>query len=345
MRSRASGSKSETVSGMTCSRIRSSIMPPATGHNAPMQRSSAWVIVGVAVLVLAAVLGFLLFSNRPTVQQEASPSASASIAPSASASLAEDLLARRWTVLFVGTDHSAEREATGLPVNSDAILLASLSADQSQLTLVSLPRDTVDVPLPDGSEYPAKINELYVAEGIDALRAAVEGVFGVPIDAHVVLDMDDMQALIESVDGVDVNPPEALNDDVFIGVHIEAGPQELDPATAMLYLRTRIDQDYGRMRRHQEVIVSLVERLTDPERSIDLQGLLDGFASLETDLPLDELPTLLELARRAPGAEVQNLIVEPPLITFEGDRGDGRGYILEADFEAIRAEVQALIGD
>jgi anionic cell wall polymer biosynthesis LytR-Cps2A-Psr (LCP) family protein len=160
-----------------------------------------------------------------------------------------------------------------------------------------------------------------------------------------VLDMDDMAAIIDSVDGVDVNPPEALNDDVFMGLHLEAGPQELDAATAMLYLRTRIDQDYGRMRRHQEVILELVRRLTDPERNVDLEALLDGFESLETDLPLDQLPTLLELARRAREAEVVNLIVEPPLITFEGDRGDGRGYILEADFDAIRTEVQALIGE
>ena len=54
---------------------------------------------------------------------------------------------------------------------------------------------------------------------------------------------------------------------------------------------------------------------------------------------------LLELGRRAGDAEVTNLIIEPPLITFEGDRDDGRGYVLEADFEAIRAEVQALIAD
>jgi LCP family protein required for cell wall assembly len=315
-----------------------------------MQRSSAWVI-GIALLVLAAVVGFLLFSNQPEAEPGGSPSAPASAPPSASASeaasasLAADLLERRWNVLFVGIDHSAEREAQGLPVNSDAIMLVSLSADQSQLTLVSLPRDTVDVPLPDGSTYGAKINGLYAEQGIDALRAAMEGVFGVPIDAHVALDMDDMAALIESVGGVDVNPPEPLNDDVFTGLHLEAGPQELDAPTAMLYVRTRIDEDYGRMRRHQEVFVSLIERLTDPDRDVDLSGLLDGFQSLETDLPLDQVPTLLELANRAREAEVTNFVIEPPLITFEGDRDDGRGYVLEADFDAIRDEVQALIGD
>ena len=310
-----------------------------------MQRSFAWVIIGGAVVVAAAVLAFLLLSNRPAAEPAPSPSPSATVAPSASASPAADLLGRRWTVLFVGTDHSAEREAMGLPVNSDAILVASLSADQSQLTLVSLPRDTVDVPLPEGGTYEPKINELYVEQGIEALQGAVETALGVPIDAHFVLDMDDMAALIGSVGGVDVNPSDALADDVFTGLHLDAGPQELDAPTALLYLRTRIDTDYGRMGRHQEVIVSLIERLTDPDRSIDLISLLDGFASLETDLPLDQLESLLELARRARDAEVANFVIQPPLITFEGDRDDGRGYVLEADFDAIQAEVQALIGD
>ena len=48
---------------------------------------------------------------------------------------------------------------------------------------------------------------------------------------------------------------------------------------------------------------------------------------------------------RATGAELNELVIQPPLIVFEGDRGDGRGYILEPDVEAIRAEVAELIGE
>lgn len=320
-------------------------MPLPTGQNAPMQRSSAWWIVGIAVLVLAAVIGFVLLSNRGPGEADPSGSAPASgAAPSAAASVAGDLLEQRWTVLFVGTDHNASREAAGEPINADSILLASLSADQSVLTLVGLPRDTVDVPLPDGGSYEGKVNELYRERGIDAMRAAMETLFDVPIDAHVVLDMDDVEALAEAAGGVDVDPPEPLADPI-VDLDLDAGPQELDAATALAYVRTRVDQDYGRMGRQQEVIVSLVGRLTDPEAGVDLRPLLDGLESLETDLTLGQLDTLLELARRGAEAEVTNLIIEPPLITFEGDRNDGRGYVLEADIDAIRAEVQALIGD
>ncbi len=310
-----------------------------------MQRSSAWWIIGIAVLVLAAVIGFVLLSNPGSGEAEPSGSAPASAAAaSVSASVAGDLLEERWTVLFVGTDHNAAREAAGEPINADSILLATLSADQSVLTLVSLPRDTVEVPLPDGGTYDGKVNELYRERGIEAMRGAMETLFDVPLDAHVLLDMDDVQVLAEAAGGVDVDPPEPLADPI-VDLDLDAGPQELDAATALGYVRTRVDQDYGRMRRQQEVLVSLVDRLTDSDAGVDLRPLLDVLESLETDVPLDQLETLLELARRGAEAEVTNLIIEPPLITFEGDRSDGRGYVLEADIDAIRAEVQALIGD
>ena len=266
--------------------------------------------------------------------------------PSASAepSFAAELLDRRWTVLYIGNDHNEARETRDEPVNTDALMLVSLSADQSELTLVSLPRDTVDVPLADGSTWEHKINGLYRQEGMEALVGAIESLYGVPIDAHVMLDMDDFTALVDAVGTIEVSP-EAPLVDPQVDLDIPAGPQEIDAATANAYVRTRVDQDYGRMGRQQEVLLALVAGLIEPDADVDASALLDGLESLETDLPLDELPTLLELARRAADADVQRLVIGPPLITFEGDRGDGRGYILEPDVDAIRAEVQALIGE
>jgi len=308
-----------------------------------MQRNAA-IVIGLAVVVLAVVIGFILFSSSGTPVSSQSPSASASVAPSASASLNEELLNRRWTVLYVGTDLNATREAEGTGPNTDALMLASISADQSQLTLVSLPRDTVDVPLADGGTWSEKINSLYNERGIDELVGAMETLYGVPIDAHVVLDMDDFARLVDAVGGVEVSPPEPIVDPI-VDLDLPAGDQQLNGQQTLGYVRTRVDQDYGRMGRQQEVSVALVRKLVDPETDLNVREVIDSLESLETDLPLDDLPTLLELARRASEAEVHNLLIRPPLITFEGDRGDGRGYILEADVEAIRAEVQGLIGD
>lgn len=312
----------------------------------PMQRSSA-ILIGLVIVVLAAIIGFFVFSSSES-PPGSSPAAgaSASQVPSAvaSASLDAELLDRRWTVLYVGTDLNDGREANGDPVNTDALMLVSLSADQSRLTLVSLPRDTVDVPLADGSTWDGKINSLYRERGIEELVGAMETLYGVPIDAHVALDMDDFSRLVDAVGGITVAPPAPLVDPI-VDLDLAAGEQELDGTTTLSYVRTRVDQDYGRMGRQQEVLVALVSRLVDPETDLDLRDALDSFDSLETDLPLDQLATLLELARRASGAEVDYMLIEPPLITFEGDRGDGRGYVLEPDIDAIRAEVQGLIGE
>jgi LCP family protein required for cell wall assembly len=307
-----------------------------------MQRTSA-VIIGIAVLVLAAVIGFLLLSP-PSGEPQASASVQPSASASASASMSSELLDRRWTVLYVGTDANERRENDGEPVNTDALLLVSLSADQSELTLVSLPRDTIDLPLADGGTYESKINSLYREEGVDALVGAMAALYEVPIDAHILLDMDDFARLADAVGGVEVSPDEPIVDPI-VDLDLPAGPQMLDAAQTLGYVRTRADDDYGRMERHQEVLLVLVERLVDPEADVDLRALLDSLDSLETDLPLDQLPALVELARRAAGAEVNELVIGPPHITFEGDRNDGRGYVLEADVEAIRDEVQGLIGD
>ncbi|HEX5039233.1 MAG TPA: LCP family protein [Candidatus Limnocylindria bacterium] len=307
-----------------------------------MQRNAA-IVIGVVVVVVAAIVGFLVFGGRGDEEPSPTPEPS-SAAPSPSPTFNAAMLEQPWTILYVGTDVNEGRAEAGQPVNTDALMLVHLSEDQSTLTLVSLPRDTVDLPLPDGGTYQGKINGVYSTQGLDTLVGMMETLYDVPIDGHVVLDMDDFESLVAAVDGVDVDPPEPISDPAH-NVVIEAGPQELDAPTALGYVRTRVDQDYGRMGRQQEVIMALIDRLVDPEREVDLGSLLDGLDSLETDLPLEELPTLMELARRATEAEVQTLVIQPPLITFEGDRGDGRGYILEPDVEAIRAEVQSLIGE
>jgi LCP family protein required for cell wall assembly len=292
--------------------------------------------------VLAAVTGLMLVSCSPE-EPAASPTPEPTPEPTPSPTLSAELLDRPWNVLYVGLDQNEQREGAGEPKNTDALMLASLSEDQSELTLVSLPRDTVDVPLADGTVWPRKINGLYAEQGIDALVGAMETLYDVEIDGYLLLNMDDFASLVDAVDGVKVSPEEPIVDPI-VHLDLEAGPQTLDAQQALGYVRTRVDQDYGRMGRQQEVIVELVKGLADPDGEIDLEALIDGLDSLETDLPLDELLTLIELGRRAADADVNNLVIQPPLITFAGDRGDGRGYVLEMDVEAIRAEVRELIG-
>jgi LCP family protein required for cell wall assembly len=308
------------------------------------RRSSALpaILVTLVVLALIAIGLFILLSFRSST---ALPSEPGSPSPVPTSGFNEEMLNRRWTVLVVGTDVNAGRESRGEPVNADALQLVSLSADQSQLSIIGVPRDLTDIPLPNGQTWTEKINAIYREEGLDSLVAGMDGLFEVDIHAHVVLDMDDFVEVVDAVGGVDVNVEERLEDPI-VDLSLEPGEQELDAQTALAYVRTRVDQDYGRVRRQGEVIVGVLDRLADPEREVNVAAVIDGLDSFETDLPLDELPTLVELARRAGDASVEQVVLEPPeYIGFEGDRGDGRGYILEPNIDAIREVAAELIGE
>ncbi|MEP6469935.1 MAG: LCP family protein [Chloroflexota bacterium] len=299
----------------------------------PAQRNRWPLVAGASAAVLGgAVVGFLLFGPRAPVDQ---PSTSPS--PSPTATLNADLLSNRLTVLLLGLDSNEGRRANGKGVNSDTIMLASVSADQSEVTLISVPRDTVDVPLPDGSTWSQKINAIYSVNGVQPMVDAVSSLLQVEIDGYVTIDMGDIITLVDAVDGVRVKPKAPLVD-AHLDLDINAGRQLLDGKTAEGYVRTRVDSDFVRAARQQEVILDLVSRLIDPETDVDILTLLDSLDSFDTDLALDQIPTLLEIAKRAQSAKVTKQVLDPQdgFITQAGDLGDGRGYVLVPDIEAMR---------
>jgi LCP family protein required for cell wall assembly len=292
----------------------------------------------VALAALAAVLVFVLLNQdgEPAASATPTPSVPPTAEPTPGATLNEEMLSRRLTVLVIGLDINEARREAGHGVNTDTLMLASVNADQSEVTLISLPRDTVDIPMPDGSTWDRKVNAIHAERGVDELVGAMQALFDVPIDGYLQVDMDDLATLVEAAGGVLVSPDEPLVDPI-VDLDLQPGEQELDGATALAYVRTRVDTDYGRAARQQEVLLDLVSRLVDPGTDVDVAGLLDGLDSFETSLPLDDLPTLLEIGRRAQDARVTRQVLQPPeFITFEGDSGDGRGYILVPDVEAIR---------
>ena len=301
----------------------------------------------VALAALAAVLVFVLLNQdgEPSASATPSPSAPASEEPTPGATLNEEMLSQRLTVLVIGLDSDDARREAGLGVNTDTLMLASVNADQSEVTLISLPRDTVDIPMADGSTWDRKVNAIHAERGVDELVDAAQALFEVPIDGYLQVDMDDLVTLVDAAGGVTVSPDEPLADPI-VDLDLQPGEQDLDGPTALAYVRTRVDTDYGRAARQQEVLLDLVGRLVSPGTDVDVAELLSGLDSFETSLPLDDLPTLLEIGRRAQDAQVTRQVLEPPeFITFEGDTGDGRGYILVPDVEAIRDFTAEALGD
>jgi len=303
------------------------------------------------ILALAVVLTACTSAPAsPSPSAEMSPSQTKTASPTESPSatpipIDEAMLARRFTVMVAGVDSSAARRARGEDQNTDALMVISVCADKSRIDILSLPRDTVDIPMPDGTIYHRKINSIAQAFGIEGLRGAMSTLLGVPIDRYVEVDMDDFTWMVDAVGGIDVEVETRLSDP-NIHLLLDPGPAHLDGATALSYSRTRVDSDYGRAARQQQVMVALARKWLDPGLG-PLIGAMRLLGSLQTDIGLDEVATLLEIGRRSASAAVTAIVLKPTRFSlFVGfEPNSTRGWVMIPDVPEIRAYARSVLTD
>jgi LCP family protein required for cell wall assembly len=235
-----------------------------------------------------------------------------------------DLVGRdgRFTVLLLGSDHrkgiAGER--------TDTIIVASIDPIMGKVTMVSLPRDTVNVPIAPGQVYSDRINTLYFdllgsggkrKAALTKLRERLAYAFDTEIDRAALVDFDGLTRLIDSIGGVDVRLKEALIDPSMHigekGLRLKAGRQHLDGKEALAYSRSRhTDSDYDRARRQQQVISAAAAKVR--ERGLAALPALVELVRKKTitDIPLAAAPAFLELAASADLGHVSSVVLEPP---------------------------------
>jgi len=291
-----------------------------------------------------------------------SPSVEPSVEPTPSSSLSlpiqtqepspvpipvdEAMFARRFTVLIAGADTSRSRRASGLDDwNTDALMVVSVSADKSRIAVLSLPRDTVDLPMPDGSTYRGKVNGIAQKFGMETLRGAMSKLIGAPIDRYIRVDMDDFAWMVDAVGGVDVEVKTRIADSQ-VHLFLDPGPAHFDGATALAFSRTRADSDYGRAARQQQVVLALVARWLDPGAGA-LVGSIRLLGSLQTDIGLNELTTLLAIGRASASAPVTAIVLKPTRFSlFVGfEPNSTRGWVMIPNLSEIRAYAKSVLSD
>jgi LCP family protein required for cell wall assembly len=257
------------------------------------------------------------------------------------------LLDRRITVLFAGSDSTPARVANGYGPLTDSMVVASVSADHSQLSMVALPRDTVDLPLANGAIWHLKANAIRFSYGMEGLEGALEATYGVPIDYWIELNMLDFPKLVDALGGLWINVPYAINDSQ-VALSIHPGWQRIDGTTALAYARSRYtDSDYARAGRQMDLLAALASRIALLDERLSLEALFALLTTLRTNAPLADLPTLLRVVGDAANAEVNATVLAPPRFAlFAGvEPGSGRGWVMIANVPEMRAYARAVMGN
>ena len=200
-------------------------------------------------------------------------------------------------LLLLGSD-AREGDAAS---RSDVMILLRVDAEAGQLTMVSVPRDTmVDIP----GHGRSKINAAYAYGGAAGAVEAVRGFAGVPIAHYAEIHFEELEELVDALGGVWVDVP-VSNDETGAsntGVRIGAGEQLLDGATALAFARERYGYALGDFQRadNQKLLVKAIVKQVLAVSPLDLPGTVQRLAEcVTTDYSVTDV---VALAQRFQGA-------------------------------------------
>lgn len=263
----------------------------------------------------------------------------------------------RVNVLLIGVDTLPWR-TTAL---TDAMMVVSLDPVGNTISMLSLPRDLIGVPLGNGDDYGPKLNSLmsyadrhpeeFPDGGLAALEGAVGALLGIDIHYYARIDFFGFVEIVDAVGGVEVKVAEGFSDPEYTsfghpdpGWSIEAGTHLLNGIDALAYTRARKgvgESDFTRAGRQQQVLIALRNAVTrDGSLLWKLPELLDIVGDvIVTDMPVERLPDLAAVVDGIDDDAIVRAVIRHPLVA---SRSTKYGSSLVPDIEAIQAVAREL---
>ena len=311
---------------------------------APVSEGGAWVPNATPPPVA---------SNDPEFGTGAASSSAgaASGPPSAAPAPSPSEAVTRVNVLLIGVDAGVGR-TTFL---TDSLIVASLDPVAKTVSMASIARDTVDVPLPDGRVFRPKINSLVAyasmhadsfpgaKDGESVLAAAIGTLLGIKIDLWAEVNLGGFARLVDSVGGINIRVTSAFCDGRYKeygvdGFQISPGWWHMNGDQALAYARVRKaagESDFTRAARQQEIIGALRDRivrgglLNDPAQFLASLG-----QTVRTNIDPSFIADWIGAATQVGRADVFRIVVGHPYVAAGYD---ARGSIQIPDIPAIRA--------
>ena len=227
----------------------------AASRHARTQRTLALITSALSLLVLLASGGGWLLAGYVSShlgRVNAGTSAAAPAGPLnillAGVDIRAGLTKRQQRVLHVG-------HATGH--NSDTLMVVHVTADHRHISVISLPRDSwVSIP----GFGMNKINAAIGLGGPPLMVRTVEQATGLTINDFVEVNFLGFVKIIDSLGGVDICLPYAVNDP-YSGLHMSAGRHHVGGIRALQFARDRHSfalSDLARISDQQQLLSSVL---------------------------------------------------------------------------------------
>jgi LCP family protein required for cell wall assembly len=252
---------------------------------------------------------------------------------------------------------------------SDTIMLVNIPANRKRVVAVSFPRDLSITPMPcehwdptTSSYGPAtdpdspvygmdkvytetKLNSAYAVGGPKCLVKVIQKLSGLSVNRFMAVDFAGFAKMVDALGGVEVCSTTPLEDYELGTVLANAGRQIIDGHTALQYVRARqvtteTNGDYGRIKRQQLFLSSLLRSLISKDTFFSLTKLNDVVNLFINDSYVDNIQTkdLVDLGQSVQGVNAGRItFVTVPTVGYADEYGNEvpRTDDMRALFDAI----------
>lgn len=215
---------------------------------------------------------------------------------------------------------------------SDTVMLVNIPANRKRVVAVSFPRDLAITPMqceawnPSTGKYgpiydekkgtmgpkmvytETKLNSAFAFGGPKCLVKVIQKLSGLSINRFIAVDFAGFARMVDALGGVEVCSSTPLHDYELGTVLEKAGRQVIDGPTALNYVRARqvtteTNGDYGRIKRQQLFLSSLLRSLISEDTLFDLNKLNNVVNMVIADTYVDNVKTkdLVQLGQSLQG--------------------------------------------
>ena len=252
---------------------------------------------------------------------------------------------------------------------SDTIMLVNIPSNRKRVVAVSFPRDLAITPMkcepwnpetaaygplydadsetygPDEVYTETKLNSAFAFGGPRCLVKVIQKISGLSINRFMAVDFAGFAKMVDALGGVEVCSTTPLEDYELGTVLANAGRQTVDGKTALNYVRARqvtteFNGDYGRIKRQQLFLSSLLRSLISKDTFMSLSKLNNVVNMFVEDSYVDGVTTkdLVELGQSVQGVNAGRMtFVTIPTVGYADEEGNEtpRTDDVHALFDAI----------
>ncbi|MFT4185676.1 MAG: LCP family protein [Micrococcaceae bacterium] len=272
----------------------------------------------------------------------------------------------RYNFLIMGALDDGDKNPTG-------IMALSVDASTGETAAISLPHNLLGVPFPASSPlakiYPngfdcganCRLEDLYTTvnqkyrssypnakdPGAAAMKDAVSGALGIPIQAYLLTDFNGFQKVVDDLGGINLN----INQEVPIGGDLQEDGVTRDSVTgniaagknvklngkqAAWYARS-IDysNDFDRMARQRCVVSALLKQHSVSDVSAAFASEAINNKQLSTDIASNQINTFNELAQKGHQKKMLSMALGAPTFTVN--------FPINPDYDAAQSTVKQII--